>query len=322
MATSTTPVLTLSSDKQYQNQWDAFFKVLAPHSSVIKGLAEQAFELPSPLVHLQPLTTDLASRRVAEALHLDKAYKELRPDGVFWSNRFNPLLGFEYQSTHNIGMPIRAFIYQEAVEENIGRGMPEDGMRFVILYTGQDAPKKFRMNEHLKVRTKEVSYLYVDLDQIDPALLEQDGIYSFILRLSRKDATDFSMFEQAYADIQELSDADERHRLMAALVMASMNKFGFGQRILEFEMDADIRENLKTMLPIVEELRIADEKRKALRGYVTLGQGPASLLQRIKHAGLAELSDIYDQVFEAATSRDWSSFENDYNDGFNRGPGG
>lgn len=314
--------LKLSPDKQYQNQWDAFFKVLAPHSSAIRVLAEDAFDLEVPLDEMSPLPTDLASRRVAEALHLAKPYKELRPDGVFWSSHFNPLLGFEYQSTHNIGMPMRAFMYQEAVEENLRENMPEKGMRFVIIYSGQDAPEAFREAEHMKIRTKVVSYLYVDLDQVDAPILENDGIYSMLLRLSRKDATEFSLFEQAYYDILSLSDADERHRLMAALVMASMNKAGFGERILEFEMDAEIRENLKTMIPIMEKLRIADEKRKALTGYVKLGGGPIALLQRIERANLQELTELYQRVFEAALDRDWRSFELDQSDDFSPGFGG
>jgi|AraplaMF_Col_mMF_1032025.scaffolds.fasta_scaffold04719_3 hypothetical protein len=188
----------ISRDKAVQAHWDSFFKVLAPQSSVIKKLAKEAFGLERELGAMSQMPSDLASRRVAAALHLKRPFKELRPDGVFKSQNSNPLVGFEYQSTHNVGMGIRAFLYQEAFDENHRDLIPADGMRFVILYSGRDAPRTFREKQHLTVTKQSVEYVYIDLEQVDAQKLETDGIYSTILRLARPDATDFRAFEHAW----------------------------------------------------------------------------------------------------------------------------
>ncbi|TBE02301.1 hypothetical protein [Rhizobium ruizarguesonis] len=295
--------------REYQNDWDSFFKAIAPHSPLLKKLIEARFNFQSGLGDLRAYPTDLESRRVAEALHMNEAFKGLRADGIFEASTGLPILGFEYQSTHNVGMPVRVFMYQEAFDEKNAGVLDHLGMRFVIIYSGKDMPKKARMSEHLKVMTKEVSYLFIDLDQIDAKELEVDGIHSKILRLVRPDATDFAMFRETAEEISLLSDATERHRLMSALVVASMNKEGFGLRMLEIEMDEEIRKNLIGMIPIMDEKRLVDEKRRGMRLAAELSSAPEWVYEKITSTfDLGELEALYEGVTEAAKTRDWDAF--------------
>ncbi|MDQ0561504.1 hypothetical protein QO004_003298 [Rhizobium mesoamericanum] len=168
-------------------------------------------------------------------------------------------------------------------------------------------PTKARGRDHLKIIEHTVRYLFIDLDNVDAEWLGAECIYSYILRLARKDATDFSLFVDAADRIAELSDADERSRLMEALVMASMNKPGFGIRMLEWRMDEEIRRNLEEMIPLMGALRLTDEQRKAAERIAEVSDAPDAIFDKIRRAKPEEVGELYDLVYEAARTNNWGS---------------
>lgn len=149
---------------RWQVQWDSFFKILAPRSVTIRRLVEQRFGFSAGALDAsRQLPSEMSSRRVAQALHQTKPWKELRADGFFQHHYPLPVVGYEYQSTENTGMLLRTYMYGEAFEETFSE-MSKSGMEFVVLYSGNDMKKDKAERLHNTIIEKTVRHLFIDLN--------------------------------------------------------------------------------------------------------------------------------------------------------------
>lgn len=300
----------------WQVQWDAFFKVLAPKSNVIRSLVEEQFDLPrNALSQWQQMPSDMSSRRVAQALHQNKPWKELRGDGFFRPQAPHPVVGYEYQSTENTGMLLRTFMYGEAFDETFGDELDGRNLEFVVLYSGNDMGKAKVREKHNKIEEKIVRHLFLDLNQISAGELENDNIYSLILRLSRRDAIDFGLFWQAAAEIDSLSDATERVKLRTALIVAAMNKPATAKFALELNMDEQTKKNLEMILPIFADIRVTDARAEAeqnlrygIKDLLEIADAPQGAYALLDKAPVEDLHKFRDAVKTAIKKGNWQDF--------------
>ncbi|CAN7296518.1 hypothetical protein [Neorhizobium sp. LjRoot104] len=299
----------------WQVQWDSFFKVLAPKSNVIRSLVEEQFKLPrNALSQWQQMPSDMSSRRVAQALHQTKPWKELRGDGFFRPETPYPVVGYEYQSTENTGMLLRTFMYGEAFDETFGGELDGNNLEFVVLYSGNDMGKAKAREKHNKIEEKVVRHLFLDLNQISAGDLENDNIYSRILRLSRRDANDFGLFWQAAAEIDSLSDATERLKLRTALIVAAMNKPATAKFALELNMDEQTKKNLEMILPIFADMRVADARAEAeqnlrdgIKDLLEVADAPPDVFALLDKSFGDNLHTFRDAVKTAIKEKDWQA---------------
>ncbi|MHC1548746.1 hypothetical protein [Phyllobacterium sp. K27] len=304
-----TNILDGIDPQNWQRQWDTFFKLLAPHSGVLRRITERAFDLESDtLMEMKPVATDMSSRRIAQALHMKRPFKDLRSDGIFETSASSTIIGYEYQSTENTGMLLRTYMYEEAFREN-NLLTTDKRLEFVVLYSGNDMPPSRARTVHGKIVERNVRHLFIDLNQIRAAELENDDLASLILRLSRKDATDFCLFIHAAERISnEVSVAEERDKLLMALVVASFNKPDLGQRaIRELVMDEDTRKNLERMIPVFNDMRKADMARRGVIRGLKLSKAPTSVVEHVEKLSDDEIVDLEQYIDEYIADENWDA---------------
>lgn len=203
-------------------------------------------------------------------------------------------------------------MYQEAFAETFPN-LRAEGLESVVIYSGNDMSREKAKNLHCQIIEKTVKHLFIDLNQIPSDVLERSDLYSRILRLSRRDATDFALFEATSKAIDNLLDADERSKLKTALIVAAMNKKETAELAMGLNMDKETRKNLEAIIPIFADVRLQDayeEKVELIRANIfdlmELGDAPEEafeILHETKDAGLDALLNV---VRTAAKARDWS----------------
>lgn len=301
-----------------QAQWNSFFKKLVPGSNLLSRMVESSLGLDSGVLeNSQPMPTELASRRVAQALHMRGRWKDLRSDGFFRPSSPAPIIGYEYQSTHNTGMLVRTAMYGEAFRET-NPGLAEDrGLEFVVLYSGHDMPRSDARALHNKKVSRNVEYLFLDLSQIDANALEQDTLESVVLRLSRHDADNLDLFLRTARRIrEEVCDATTRDTLLTALIVASTNKPELARVVHgRIELDENLKRGLDIFIASYGDTRIQEIEMQMMRTHmmdlVDIGDGPEAIKDRIESASLEELNDLKVHIKEAARTREWSNLTGD-----------
>lgn len=280
------------TEPQQQKQWDALFKHLIPKATFIRSMIEDRYRIKRDnLLALTTLPTDLPSVTVAMALHQKNSYKELRGDGMFIAKNPRTVVSTEYQSTHNPGMRLRFAMYMEAAIENNNR-LAQFNFINVLIYSGRSDRNRYR-EDHLQEIDGYLKYLVVDLNSTDRAALERGSIYDAIVRLSLPDADRVELFWRVISRIDtEVSDADERVKLRAAVVAASLNKSGMWNRISrEIAMDPILKQELETFIPFLEDQLYQDERKRREEAEHALADSERRRLS-IERRRLADIVEI------------------------------
>lgn len=210
---------------------------------------------------------------------------------MFIAKNPRTVVSTEYQSTHNPGMRLRFAMYMEAAIENNNR-LAQFNFINVLIYSGRSDRNRYR-EDHLQEIDGYLKYLVVDLNSTDRAALERGSIYDAIVRLSLPDADRVELFWRVISRIDtEVSDADERVKLRAAVVAASLNKSGMWNRISrEIAMDPILKQELETFIPFLEDQLYQDERKRREEAEHALADSERRRLS-IERRRLADIVEI------------------------------
>lgn len=202
-------------------QWDSFFKEIAPNSPGLKMAVANALGLKiEDLFFTEKLNTELRSRVVALALNQRRRWKEYRLDGS-WSTPAYPVFCYEYQSEWNQGIPLRVFLYEEALSETYG--IKREKIRIVVVYFGTDISNQERQEKHGKTLSEFTKSVFLDIQNIDRRLFDRNNVFDQLIQLTRRDSLRVEEFLRVYELILRQTPRWQ-DRLKLALMCAALNK--------------------------------------------------------------------------------------------------
>lgn len=240
------PVRFASSMAVARPQWDSFFKELAPHSATFRRQVAITPDVTEESIYpLAAHESELRSRIVAMALQRRGYWKDYRLDGVWRTNRY-PVLGFEYQSSWDSGIPLRLLLYDTALREAHGIQPATDAVRIILIYFGSTLGLTRTKRMHGKLLPPYNTAIFLDLNHLDGNALLSGDLPGAPLGLTRRDASDVSVFLAVHDPIMtEVGKEQTRIRLLVALFCASMNKQGMLEALeRRVGMNDFVRENL------------------------------------------------------------------------------
>lgn len=280
-----------------QRQWDALFKSTINQASGLRSLIEKFLDHREGSLEIREyLPTELPSRTVASALHWKTTFKDLRSDGMYIPEIENTVVCQEFQSTHNPGMRLRFAMYEEAAKDNADHKIRNFQFQHILYYNGT-TDRKYYGNLHGLLSRGYIDFLVIDLESIEWETLDNHCLHDSIVHLCLPSTDELDQFWKVLSQIDtDVSDAREASKLRAAVVVASLNKPGVAEIMLdEVEIDPNLRDNLKRLMPGVYQNLLDKERRERIIDLLEIRAMPSEYINFVEKAP----SDWLDAKLEA-----------------------